>query len=573
MDAEREQVSKRLPEQIGRYRVIEQIGSGGMGQVYRAEDAQRQAVVAIKLLAAALATDPNNVRRFEREIEALKRLDHPNIVRLLDSGTHDGIPYFVMEYVEGRPLTALMRRMGRLPWRQAVHWAIQICDGLAHAHARQVIHRDLKPGNVLIAADGVVKLTDFGIARVFGTATLTSAGSVVGTVEYMSPEQASGKRIDARSDLYSLGILLYTMVTGSLPYRGKDYLEVLQQHRYGRFDPPRKLAPEIPVWLDDLICQLMEKEPQRRPPNAETVRRRLIAVLRKVDLRHAEHSPSRERDTFVFESTSGPVAVVEPETGETAVLAQGEDRDPTEPSPTLLVRLMRSLAGTDDRPIERTRKLFARVLLAVVLLAAGYGAYRYLAHSRDAAYQWQRLQARVQRMQEGDLAILIPELREFVERFEGSTEAEQAEAVLFELESQRRQRQLLKSPLVRSLRPTGGPMSPEEEQYVAALLVRWLEGRDAALAALERVLTLAPGSRPTAVQETAAEDYIALTLEKATLLQEQGQVDEARQLVQALSARFRQFPSARVRTYLRRAVKRFEQSSEPRTSTPGSSAR
>ncbi len=561
MEPEREQASEPTPKRIGHYLLRELIGTGGMGKVYRAHDPVHDRDVAIKLLAPSLAADPNSVRRFEREIEVLKRLDHPNIVRLLDSGRHGGVPYFVMEYVDGQSLTKLMRRLGRVPWRQAVHWAIQICEALAHAHARQVIHRDLKPGNVLIAPDGCVKLTDFGVARLFGTATLTTAGNVVGTVEYMSPEQAAGKRADARSDLYSLGVLLYTMVTGRTPFRGKDYLEVLQKHRFGTYDPARKLVPEIPIWLDDLIGELLEKDPQRRPPNAETVRRRLNAVLRKVDLhRSAEPRPERS-DTFVLEQDVDDGVVVEPETDETAVLIQQAGgpraKATVAGSPTLTMRLMRALAGSDERPIERRRRLFGRLLLVMAVVMVVYGGYRYWMHAADPGYQWQRLRQRISEHREGDLAVLIPELRSFVERFAGTPEAEQAEEALVQLELRRRRRQLLRSPLVRALRPSGTPASRAEEQYLAALLVRWLQGRDAALAALEELLgSGSGGAEAEPVLEMAAQDYIALSVEKIQLLRREGREEEANELLRRLLARFQQHPSPRVRRFLAQLLTR-----------------
>ena len=202
--------------QLGPWLIDSEIGRGGMATVYLAHadppPAGQPHVAAVKVLAAELAAEQGFVLRFEREIDIVRRLDHPNIVRFFESGVSDGRPWFAMEYVDGPSLDAVLEERGRLPWREVLNFACQIAPALKHAHDRGVIHRDLKPSNLLRAPDptgpGVVKLTDFGVASLFASRHLTVTGGVVGTAEFLSPEQAAGKPVTRRSDLYSLGVVL-----------------------------------------------------------------------------------------------------------------------------------------------------------------------------------------------------------------------------------------------------------------------------------------------------------------------------------------------------------------------------
>lgn len=271
------------PTQIGEYAIIEKLGSGGMGNVYLGRHRQTGQVAAVKVLPAQLARAEGFIERFAREVDAMRKLKNRHIVQLYESGEEGETCFYAMEYVPGETLMSILRREKRLPWRQAVEMTIQICSALKAAHDAGVIHRDLKPSNLLVAADGTVKLTDFGVAQVFATQRLTITGGVVGTAEFMSPEQAEGKRVSKQSDLYSLGAVLYAMVTGHAPFSGQTAVEVLQKHRYGRFDRPRMFVPEIPSWLDDVICQLLEKDPAKRFPDAFVLARRLQQVVSTVD--------------------------------------------------------------------------------------------------------------------------------------------------------------------------------------------------------------------------------------------------------------------------------------------------
>lgn len=278
------------PTRIGPYVVLELLGSGGMGNVYLCRRADSPEVAAVKVLPPTMARLEGFRLRFSREIEALERLSNPHIVQLLDSGEDQGTFYYAMEYVPGETLSQRLKRDRRLPWREVIDIAQQLCVALKAAHDAGVIHRDLKPSNVLLKNDGVVKLTDFGIAQLFAADKLTLTGGVVGTAEYMSPEQAQGQRATKRSDLYSLGAVLYVMLTGRPPFTGPTSVDILQKQRFGQFDLPGRYVPEIPSWLDTVVAQLLEKEPERRIPDAYVLSKRLQEVVQKVDLSRNEQS-------------------------------------------------------------------------------------------------------------------------------------------------------------------------------------------------------------------------------------------------------------------------------------------
>ena len=275
--------------QLGKWIIDKELGRGGMGQVYLAhEDASvvpggRQA--AVKVLAPELAQEAGFVERFQREIDTLKQLSHPHIVRFYDSGYQDGRYFYAMEYVQGSNFEDVVRERGRLPWKEVLDIALQISPALKHAHDHGVIHRDIKPQNLLRAADGTAKLTDFGIAKVFAAKQLTATGGLVGTAEYLSPEQAAGKPVSNRSDLYSFGVVLYLLLTGRPPFAGRSVLDLLHKHRFGQFDAPQRVVPDIPLELDKIVCGLLEKEPASRPANGQILQRQLEVLRSKIERR------------------------------------------------------------------------------------------------------------------------------------------------------------------------------------------------------------------------------------------------------------------------------------------------
>jgi serine/threonine-protein kinase len=272
-----------LGDRLGNWIVYKELGRGGMGRVYLGREELTGKQVALKVLAAELAQEVGFLQRFQREIEALQKLDHPNIVHFYESGFENGFYYYAMEYVEGENLEEILARRQRLPYDEVLGIAQQVCAALKHAHDHGIIHRDLKPPNLLMTADGVIKLSDFGIAKVFAAGNLTSTGSVLGTAEFMSPEQATGKPVTKRSDLYSLGVVLYALLVGRPPFEGTTNLEIMHKHRYGQFDRPQSFVPELPYEVDELICQLLEKDPAQRPPDALVLGRQVDSLRRKLE--------------------------------------------------------------------------------------------------------------------------------------------------------------------------------------------------------------------------------------------------------------------------------------------------
>src|SRR4051812_35870132 len=215
-----------------------------MGTVYLAHHAETNREAAVKVLAPTLAREEGLVARFMREIDAMHKLKNPHVVELYDHGVDGPMHYYAMEFVPGETLTARLRREKRIDWKEVIVLSSQICVALKAAHDAGIIHRDLKPSNLLLNPDNQIKLTDFGVAQVFAGSKLTITGGIIGTAEYMSPGQARGQRITKRSDFYSFGAVMYVMLTGRPPFSGKSTLEVIQKHKYGRFDKPRLVVPD-----------------------------------------------------------------------------------------------------------------------------------------------------------------------------------------------------------------------------------------------------------------------------------------------------------------------------------------
>lgn len=267
-----------VPEFMGPYKIEKLIGQGGMGSVYKAHHSKSGMPVAIKVIAQAIADESRFRRRFQVEVETLKRLKHPNIVQLIGYGEEGGNLFYSMEFVEGESLHDCLRRNGPIPWDDVLKFGIDICSALKHAHDIGIIHRDLKPANLLINNEGTVKLVDFGIAKLFGAVEMTMAGSIVGTADFMAPEQADGKTATTRSDLYSLGSVLYAALTGRAPFAGKSIPETLYALKFTDPIPVRRMAKDTPLEFAELIEQLLAKDPTQRPPTALVVNNRMKAM-------------------------------------------------------------------------------------------------------------------------------------------------------------------------------------------------------------------------------------------------------------------------------------------------------
>ena len=264
-----------------RYEIIEEVGKGGMAVVYKAKCLVLNRYVALKVLRPEFREDTDFIHRFKVEAQSAGSLSHPNIVSIYDVGQDGDMDYIVMEYVEGVTLKQYIDAKGIIPWKEAVDYAAQICSGLEHAHKKGIIHKDIKPHNIIITREGTLKITDFGIAKVMSTSTITTGGpAAMGSVHYFSPEQARGGYIDAKTDLYSLGVLMYEMVTGRLPFEGDTAVAIAMQHIEREPIPPRQLNQEIPQSLENVILRAMSKEQPRRYETAT----KMMIDLKKVYL-------------------------------------------------------------------------------------------------------------------------------------------------------------------------------------------------------------------------------------------------------------------------------------------------
>src|SRR5262245_24924092 len=248
---------------IGKYRVIDRIGRGGMGTVYRATDDTLHRDVAIKILHAEL-NDPEVAKRFRTEAITVARLSHPGIATVYELFEHDGQWLMVMEFLRGITLEALVEKSGVLSPQRAAEFCLHVLAALAHAHSLGIVHRDLKPANLMLTESGAVKIMDFGIARVSGTDHLTTAGYMMGTPAYMAPEQVLGRAIDERVDLYAMGVVLYRLVTGSLPFKGDSAFALAQSQVNDPPTPAGLLRTDLPAWVDQIISRALAKNPNER---------------------------------------------------------------------------------------------------------------------------------------------------------------------------------------------------------------------------------------------------------------------------------------------------------------------
>ena len=290
-------------KKLGPYKLLSVLGRGGMGTVYRAENTETGNCQAVKVLAEHFAYDTHFRNRFESEIKALIKLDHPNIVRLISYGQEDSNLFFAMELVEGKNLFQLQRDGKRFDWREVLSITRDIANGLKHAHDRGVIHRDLKPGNLLASTDGLIKITDFGIAKNFGNSSNTGS-NVLGTMDFMSPEQAKGNPVTVKSDLYSLGSVMYCLLSGRPPHRGNSVEETL--HNLTRTTPPHitQSVPNVPPELDSLISRMMEPDPEKRVATAQSLLYQIESVEQQLkdysEAQTAERPIITAHDTFAI---------------------------------------------------------------------------------------------------------------------------------------------------------------------------------------------------------------------------------------------------------------------------------
>lgn len=479
-------------QQLGPYRIVKRLGHGGMGTVYQGVHAQTGESAALKVLAAPLAVEEGFRERFEAEIEALRKLNHPNIVQLLGFGQQDGHLYYVMELVDGASLEEELKRGRRFEWPEVVRIGLDMCRALRHAHDRGVIHRDIKPGNLLFARDGTVKLSDFGIARLFGQARMTSVGSVLGTAEYMAPEQANGQPIDVRTDLFSLGGVLYALLTRRPPISGDSVAEILQFQQSSEPVPIAKLAPATPVEVQAIIMQLLNKDPAARFATATVLAHRLQAVLDEATdagaalltppLESAEPAAKPSAEAHGLPDTSPmtrsdwlppamPAPVVEPapiaarRAGESAGDAPtAEHRLPLPPAPVAPAQFVRvkkeELDAVAAPPAEGSWIALQTWVLLAGLLAIGAAVW-YAMRPVSADTLYARIEAHA-----GDSETREAEITDFLQRFPGDPRVAQLHQYQQEIELALQEERYEKraSGLIRNDLPL-----PIERDYVDAI--------------------------------------------------------------------------------------------------------
>jgi eukaryotic-like serine/threonine-protein kinase len=347
----------------GRYRILRKLGSGGMANVYLAEDEDLGRRVAIKILNERYAHDELFNERFRREAKSAAALSHPNIVSIYDRGEAEGIPYIAMEVIEGRSLKELILTRGSLPIAEAIDYAKQILGALRFAHRHGIIHRDIKPHNILLGNENRLKVTDFGIARA-GASQMTEVGSIMGTAQYLSPEQARGAPVTAASDLYSLGIVLYEMLTGQVPYSGDTAIEIAMKHLNEAPKPPSAHRPEISQELDQVVLRALAKEPQDRYQSADELQEDLDRVEAGLPL-----SPETATAATAVLAGVAPAQATQVLSPTTRPLPP-QPTTPRRPPPPYQPRYER------EEPPRRKRRwlpwLFVLLLLAATALAGWY---------------------------------------------------------------------------------------------------------------------------------------------------------------------------------------------------------
>ncbi|NLE43841.1 MAG: Stk1 family PASTA domain-containing Ser/Thr kinase [Chloroflexi bacterium] len=368
-----------------RYEVIRTLGAGGMAEVYLAEDRVLGRQVALKVLSSRFTHDEQFIERFRREASSAAGLNHPNIVQIYDRGEAEGTYYIAMEYLDGRSLKEIIVKYAPLSPDLIASVAVQIVEALRFAHRRDIIHRDIKPQNMIVDSEGRVKVTDFGIARAGSASTMTEAGSILGTAHYLSPEQAQGLPVEAASDLYSLGVVMYEMATGKLPFEGDNPVGIAMQHVHDYPASPRSLVPDLPENLEAVILHALGKTPATRYLTAQ----QFLEDLRKVQQGESVDVPSVnvEAPTRVMTPSAAAAGPGAGDGDSTVVMGAAPMSAATQvrrPEPEALPPYSKS-AGHYDEPPSR-RSIWLWVLVAVLILALAGGAYAVISSwNRGAA--------------------------------------------------------------------------------------------------------------------------------------------------------------------------------------------
>jgi serine/threonine-protein kinase len=485
-------------ERLGPYEIGKRIGKGGMGAVYEAVHETTKERVAIKALSPHLANVDGFRERFEAEIESLKILTHEGIVRLYGYGEDDGVLFYSMELVDGASLEEELHAGRRFDWRETLSFGIQICRALKHAHDHGVVHRDIKPANLLLTPDERIKIADFGIARLFGSTQLTTAGGVLGTADYMSPEQADGRSVTDKCDQYSLGCVMYALLAGRPPFRARTMPEMLQMQRFAEPEPVRRYAPAAPRQLEQLITQLLAKDPEARFPNV-LVLSRLMEAMQKALSRPVAEAPAEDLTLGLgrasLDATTGgglanditlgaeDVSLIPLDTSDSDVSnAPTRAEYPSDAGPVLpaaappadVVERPNRFTTVDDEVRRRqhaqqtSRDRWSGWLQLLGLTAALVGLATwgwYLSRPATADELWDEVQQAVAADPEDGLRQVASQLEEFQSRFPADPRADAVEEYLDRLDLIVRARQLK----ARSLRPNRRERSPAEAIYAEAV--------------------------------------------------------------------------------------------------------
>lgn len=346
-----------------RYEIIEKVGEGGMSYVYKAKCNKLNRFVAVKVLKEEFNNNADVVQRFKREATAIANLINPNIVNILDVDSQDGVNYIVMEYIDGKTLKQIIKENGKVSYQTAINIGLKVANALDCAHKNNVIHRDIKPQNIMVTGEGVVKVTDFGIAKSVDTATIAFTTSVMGSAHYFSPEQAKGSYVDCRTDIYSLGVVMYEMVTGRVPFDGDSPVSIAVKHLQEQPIPPKNINSAIPIGLNDFILKCMEKEPIKRYQNAKEVIVDLQKILQdpNVDLKPKEDDNGFTRIMSPVNVPSKDEKKDEIEADEEDDYNDNEDYDDEEDEEEL----------TDDQKKKQKKKYIALIVIAIIAVVGG----------------------------------------------------------------------------------------------------------------------------------------------------------------------------------------------------------
>lgn len=457
----------RLNQKLGPYRLEKVVGRGGMGTVYSAVEETSNETAAIKVLSPGLAADPGFRERFAAEIESLKKLQHPNIVQLFGYGEQDGQLFYVMELIEGSSLQEELRRGRRFSWREVSSMTIEICAALKHAHDHGIIHRDLKPANLLLTTDEQIKLFDFGIAKLFGVSEITT-GSVMGTADYMSPEQAAGRPVGPRSDLYSLGSVMYALLAGRPPFVGKNVAEVVHKVRFDAALPVTRVVEDIPVEMELLIEQLLEKEPSKRVPTALAVSHRVRALEHALSIHPDDQDSIHELDTADIpvikdssETTHRPTVAYSSQEKESASIHVGEEPEPDGSKPNHFTRVGQADVATSPAWPWTTA---LGVVAIVCLIVASVFAYQHWNQPNTADQLYDQIIAGLEARDTRSLTDVKAEIDEFLERFDQDPRIAEITEFKRDLQVSQWQRQL-----DAKIRRRDARLTPVEQLYASAM--------------------------------------------------------------------------------------------------------